>query len=70
MALESIIAVVKATLEEENQSRKRHRYQREEVSLGRVRVDLETGDREDWLQDTLETEDILESERETEETSG
>ena len=59
MALESIIAQLRATLEVENQSRKRQRYQREEESLQRVRADLETGNREDWLQDTLETEDTL-----------
>ncbi len=59
MALESIIAVVKATLESENQSRKRHRYQREEVSLQRVRADLDTCNREEWLQETLETEETL-----------
>ena len=59
MALEAIIAELRATLESEKQSRKRHRYQREEVSLERVRADLETGNREEWLKDTLETEDTL-----------
>lgn len=59
MALEAIIAELRATLELERQSRKRHRYQREEVSLERVRADLETGNREDWLQEALETEETL-----------
>lgn len=59
MALNHIIAVLQATLAEETASRKRHRYPREEVTLQRVRTDLETGDREQWLQDTLETEAIL-----------
>lgn len=50
---------VRAQLQTERDSRKRHRYQREEVTLQRTRVALELGDREAWLQDTLETERIL-----------
>lgn len=59
MVLESIIAELRATLESESQSRKRRRYQREEQTVQRVRRDLATGDREQWLQDTLETDAIL-----------
>ena len=59
MALESIIAELRAILESEKQSRKRHRYQREETAAERMRQDLETGNRENWLENCLETEDTL-----------
>lgn len=59
MALAHIIASLQATLAAETASRKRQRYPKEEATLQRVRTDLETGDREQWLLDTLETENIL-----------
>lgn len=59
MALERIIAELQVTLQRERANQKRHRYHIEEVAVERVRADLETGDREQWLQDTLETEAIL-----------
>lgn len=59
MALQHIIASLQATLAEEAASRKRHRYIREEATLQATRHALDKGDREQWLQDTLETEAIL-----------
>jgi len=56
---DEVITRLHTTLERENQSRKRQRYQREEENLQRVRADLETGNREEWLQETLKTEDTL-----------
>jgi len=59
MGLPYIIAELQATLQREQTTRKQTRYRQEEITLQRVRADLETGDREQWLQDTLETEAIL-----------
>ena len=59
MGLNYILAVVQATLAEDVAQRKRHRYVKEEQTLQRVRTDLETCDREQWLLDTLETENTL-----------
>ncbi len=59
MSLNYILAAVQATLAEDVANRKRHRYPKEEQTLQRVRADLATGDREQWLLDTLETEDTL-----------
>lgn len=56
---EEVWEEVQTQFNEEEASRKRHRYQREESSLQQVRQDLESGDREEWLQATLETERIL-----------
>lgn len=57
-----IVATLRETREAlqcEEASRKRHRYAREEVQANRQRARLATEDREDWLQDTLETERVL-----------
>ena len=59
MGLPYIIAELQATLRREELHRKRHRYQREEATLQRVRSDLENGDREQWVQETRETAKIL-----------
>ena len=59
MSLNYILAAVQAALAEDVIRRKRCRYRQEEVTLQRVRTDLETCDREQWLLDTLETEDTL-----------
>lgn len=59
MALDYVIAELRAILQREQLERKRARYDREEAVLQIVRIDLETGDREQWLADTLETEAIL-----------
>lgn len=59
MALKSIIAHLRATLESEKEHKKRFRYLLEEPSVERMRADLETGDREAWILETLETEDTL-----------
>ncbi len=59
MSLNYILAAVQATLAEDTARRKQQRYQREEQTLQRVRADLEVVDREQWLLDTLETEDTL-----------
>lgn len=59
MALESILAVVKATLHRERQVQKHYRYLDEERRAERMRQDLESCNREQWLTDTLETEETL-----------
>lgn len=59
MGLSGIIAELKATLESEAASRKCHRYAKEEQVVSRVRADLATGNREDWLEDTLTVEQEL-----------
>lgn len=58
MSSDRIIAATCELLQQEQVSRKRHRYQREETRLQRMRVAL-AGDREQWLRDTLETEEVL-----------
>ncbi len=59
MSLNYVLAIVQATLTEDVAQRKRQRYTKEEQTLQIVRHDLEMVDREQWLLDTLETEEIL-----------
>ncbi len=56
MGLNHVLAYVRATAQRESD---KQRYTKEEASAERVRKDLETGDPETWILDTLETEEVL-----------